>query len=76
MMYQLGAKNIQIFFIRQAGYPLMILMTVTVAFGTIVESRYNTTWQGFWVYQTSWFQILLGLLWMNILCATLFSLSF
>ncbi len=51
--------------------PLMFAMTVAVAWGTIVESRYNTDMARFTVYRTFWFQILLGLLWVNILFAAL-----
>ncbi len=56
--------------------PLMFAMTTTVAYGTIVESRYNTDMARLTVYHTMWFQILLMLLWTNIFCATLSRIPF
>ena len=51
--------------------PLMLTLTVAVGYGTIVESRYNTDMARLVVYHTAWFQALLVLLWINILCAAL-----
>ncbi len=51
--------------------PLMLTVGFTVAYGTIVESRYNAEMAKMMVYQAWWFQILLGLLWINIFTSTL-----
>ncbi|MBK9294986.1 MAG: cytochrome c biogenesis protein ResB [Oligoflexia bacterium] len=51
--------------------PLMLVLGFCVAIGTIIESRYNAEYARMLIYQTSWFYALLGLLWVNIFCATL-----
>lgn len=51
--------------------PLMITMTVVVAAGTIIESKYNADMAKLLVYQSRWFLVILALLFINILCATL-----
>lgn len=51
--------------------PLMLTVLLTVSYGTVVESRYNTEMARLVVYHTVWFQILLCLLWVNILFAAL-----
>lgn len=56
--------------------PLMLILAIAVGYGTIVESRYNTDMARLTVYRTTWFQILLILLWINIFCATLSRIPF
>lgn len=51
--------------------PLMLIVAFAVAYGTIVESRYNAEMAKMFVYQAWWFQILLCLLWINIFASTL-----
>ncbi len=51
--------------------PLMLTVAFSVAYGTIVESRYNAEMAKMLVYQAWWFQILLCLLWINIFASTL-----
>jgi len=51
--------------------PLMIILLLASAVGTIVESRYNANYAGLVVYDTVWFYILLTLLGINILFAAL-----
>lgn len=51
--------------------PLMLVLAAIVACGTIIESRYNTEVAGLWVYKTSWFYSVMGLLWLNIFAAAL-----
>ncbi len=51
--------------------PLMVTLIVVVAIGTIFESLYNSDYAKMAVYQTTWFFILLCLLWVNIFCAAL-----
>lgn len=51
--------------------PLMLVILVTVAIGTLCEARYNAEVASIEVYRTWWFQGMLGLLWLNILCAAL-----
>lgn len=49
--------------------PLMILIIVAVATGTIFESLYNSAYARLAVYNTWWFAVLMVLLWLNIFCA-------
>lgn len=51
--------------------PLMMIITAVVAYGTVVESRYNSEMAKLVVYNTKWFMALMVLLWINIFCATL-----
>ena len=51
--------------------PLMLTVGFAVAYGTIVESRYNAEMAKMLVYQAWWFQILMGLLWVNIFASTI-----
>lgn len=51
--------------------PLMLVVLVSVAIGTLYEARYNAQVASIEVYRTWWFQGLLVLLWLNILCAAL-----
>lgn len=49
--------------------PLMIVIIVSVAAGTIFESLYNSAYARLAVYNTWWFASLMVLLWLNIFCA-------
>jgi ResB-like family len=51
--------------------PLMIVIIVVVATGTIYESLYNSDYAKMAIYHTSWFFALMCLLWVNILFAAL-----
>ncbi|MEK7398106.1 MAG: cytochrome c biogenesis protein, partial [Candidatus Poribacteria bacterium] len=51
--------------------PLMIILTVVVAVGTVIESRYSAQLASMTVYHAWWFELLLVLLWINILCAAI-----
>ncbi len=56
--------------------PLMLILGATVSWGTIVESKYNAEMAKIVVYESTWFSILLVLLWLNILCATISRIPF
>ncbi len=47
----------------------MLILAVVVAAGTLYESRYNAEVAGMIIYKSKWFQLLMGLLWINIFCA-------
>ncbi len=49
----------------------MLLMITTVAWGTIVESKYNAEMAKIVVYDSTWFSIMLIGLWINIFSAAL-----
>ena len=51
--------------------PLIVILIVMVAVGTVIESRYNSDLARLWVYSSIWFQVWLALLWINIFCSTL-----
>lgn len=51
--------------------PLMVVLGVVVAIGTVYESLYSAQVASILIYRATWFQALLGLLWLNILCAAL-----
>ncbi len=51
--------------------PLMALLLLSAAAGTIVESRYNASMASLLVYRHPAFLTLMVLLWVNIFCATL-----
>ena len=51
--------------------PLMLTLCIVVAWGTVVESQYNSEYSSLLIYKSDWFGILLMLLWLNIFCATL-----
>lgn len=49
--------------------PIMLTIIVAVAAGTIFESRHNSEYARIAVYDSWWFQIVLGLLALNVFCA-------
>lgn len=51
--------------------PLMFTLTIVVAWGTIVESHYNSDYSSLLIYKSMWFGWLLALLWINIFCSTI-----
>lgn len=51
--------------------PLLLVVAAVVAWGTVVESKYNAEMARIVVYNSTWFTALMGLLWLNILFATL-----
>ncbi|MCK6599678.1 MAG: cytochrome c biogenesis protein ResB [Bdellovibrionaceae bacterium] len=51
--------------------PLMLIVLVIVAYGTVVESKYNAEYASLVVYKSVGFSVLLVLLWLNIFFATL-----
>lgn len=51
--------------------PSMLTLITVIAFGTIVESRYNADYAKMVVYNNPWFNALLILIWLNILFAAL-----
>lgn len=56
--------------------PLMLIVAAAVAWGTVVESKYNAEMAKIVVYNSGWFSVLMTLLWVNIFCATLSRLPF
>lgn len=56
--------------------PLMLLLLVACAAGTIYESRYNAEIASIQVYRSRWFEALLVALWANIFCSTVARLPF
>lgn len=50
--------------------PLMTVLLVSSAAGTVLESKYNAEIATIYVYRALWFIALLVLLWVNIFCAT------
>lgn len=55
----------------QLAVPLLVLLGIVVAIGTIIESRYNTEYARIWIYDADWFHGLMVLLWLNIFLATI-----
>lgn len=51
--------------------PLMLILASVVAWGTILESQYNSEYSSLMIYKSEWFGLLLILLWMNIFLATI-----
>lgn len=51
--------------------PLLLVIATVVGIGTLYESRYNAEYARMMVYQSVWFEALLGLLGLNIFLATL-----
>lgn len=51
--------------------PLMLVIIVTVAAGTVLESWYNAQYAKLAVYGTGWFFLIMVILWLNIFCAAL-----
>lgn len=51
--------------------PLMLTILVVVAYGTIVESNYNSEMAKLKVYHSLWFSALMVILWINIFTSTL-----
>ena len=51
--------------------PLMLVLCVLVAYGTVVESNYNAEYASMAIYKTDWFGAFLILLWINIFTAML-----
>lgn len=64
-------KYLNFFASVKLAVPLMIVLIVTVAIGTIFESLYNSDYAKMAIYQTNWFFCLLALLWVNIFLAAL-----
>lgn len=56
--------------------PLMLIVLIIVAYGTIVESKYNAEYASLVVYKSVGFSVLLVLLWLNIFFCYTFALSF
>lgn len=56
--------------------PLLLIVAAVVAWGTIVESKYNAEMARIVVYQADWFSALMSLLWINIFCATVLRYPF
>ena len=56
--------------------PLMLILSAVVAYGTILESQYNSEYSSLMIYKTMWFGILIILLWINIFCATISRIPF
>lgn len=56
--------------------PLMLVLGACVAWGTVVESSYNAEYAGMAIYKSTWFGLLLSLLWINIFCATISRIPF
>jgi ResB-like family protein len=50
--------------------PLMIIISIAVATGTVIESLYNADYASMVIYKSLWFSCLLGLLWLNIFAST------
>lgn len=51
--------------------PLMLILALVVAVGTVLESRYNTDYAKLAIYHAWWFNALLMALWINIFLSTL-----
>lgn len=56
--------------------PLMLLVSAVVAYGTVLESQYNSEYSSLMIYKTFWFGSLIILLWTNIFCATISRIPF
>lgn len=56
--------------------PLMAILLVLSAAGTVFESNYNSQYATLIVYRAWYFELLLVLLWSNIFCATLSRIPF
>ncbi len=56
--------------------PLMLILGVCVAYGTIIESNYNAEYAGMAIYKSTWFGLLIILLWINIFAATISRIPF
>lgn len=56
--------------------PLMLVLGACVAYGTIIESNYNSEYAAMVIYKSSWFGALIILLWINIFCATISRIPF
>lgn len=56
--------------------PLMLILGVCVAYGTIIESNYNAEYAAMTIYKSTWFGALIILLWINIFCATISRIPF
>lgn len=56
--------------------PLMLLVGVCVAYGTIIESNYNAEYAAMVIYKSFWFGALIILLWLNIFAATISRIPF
>lgn len=56
--------------------PLMLILGVLVAYGTIIESNYNSEYASMVIYKSNWFGLLIILLWINIFSATISRIPF
>ncbi|MDR3606981.1 MAG: cytochrome c biogenesis protein ResB [Oligoflexia bacterium] len=56
--------------------PLMATLLLAAATGTVLESRYNSQVAAIYVYHSTWFLLLLALLWVNIFSATFARIPF
>lgn len=56
--------------------PLMLGLAGIVAWGTVVESMYNSEYASLVVYKSGWFGALLILLWINIFSSTISRIPF
>lgn len=56
--------------------PLMLMLSVVVAYGTVLESQFNADYSSLLIYKTFWFGALIILLWLNIFCATVSRIPF
>ncbi len=56
--------------------PLMLLVSAVVAYGTVLESQYNSEYSSLMIYKTVWFGGLIIVLWLNIFCATISRIPF
>ncbi len=56
--------------------PLMLILAIVVATGTVFESQYNSEYSNLLIYKTTLFEILMFCLWINILCATISRIPF
>lgn len=75
----MGLKKSSIFSFLSSvrlAVPLLLIIAVTIAYGTILESQYNSDYAKLIVYQATWFEGLMLLLWINILCATISRIPF
>lgn len=56
--------------------PLMLILGGLVAYGTVIESNYNSEYASMVIYKSSWFGLLIIGLWINIFSATISRIPF
>jgi hypothetical protein len=71
MIKSIGQRVFKFLSSVQLAIPSMLVLILVIAFGTVVESRYNAEYAKLLVYQSRWFNALLIMIWINVLFAAL-----